>query len=880
MAALDFPANPSVGDTYDVYTFDGEKWVIGGSDTAPPVVTEAPDWVPEGAIACVDFMGGNPQGRGWDGTMEYDGAGMVVMLGNDPDSDQYYSGSNYDPAGIQQTGYNYFAFGEMTGPAAIGNLKTMMINPEGLTFVLGFNLCDGHNNIWTFLNSSDGNAFWIFLNNLDLVSIGNDVRNFFSLGYPDIWTTDYDGRGMNRIAITLTPTLCEASMNGSAVRTQVLDATDWPDGPPIGFLWDGGDLMCLEIYPIQTPDRLPILSAVPIKVYYMFPDCAPLGGYDHDIVIVGENFSAGCVIQKDGVDMPTIVAEGRVKIAIAAMPTPTSVGVSIFSVKAPDGTIVGALEFTTFDPALNEKPPWLPEGASAYVDFMNTEGRGWDGVTVCTPAFIGYNLIGFDGNTSTYIAPEWSGYDETNVTPDGYDFRSENQLVPAYIGLLRDLVLADCTVVITYRSNIESSPTKKFAMVSADGLNAIEITMTLDVTVTSLLGPLNLSIPAGFTGPGSLNYVKNRIAFTSTASRFDIAANGSAAITSALDPLDGRASLVAICDRITNIDSIVVYPALTDTTGLSELSALEPPATIPDWVPEGASAHIDFLYGGQAWAGGVVYPDLSLVLGSDPNGDAILGGDPTLYDPQWLGPYGYNPDKGGFALIGKALEACYPGCTVAVTWHRDNTFGVPPDFIWVSADGLASVSLRPNGEQASAQSLSGGPLWVAAPVQSDVTPSDNRMAATFVPPRIDVSGNGGAPATGSIDPLLDTPSPLVAVVMCGGPITSITIYPPLADTTGLSEISSLTATRESRNGSRTTVKPKGGEGGSPTHRRSPDANRGSAEHDRTPGRATASLRAAEAAAASAAAAAARSGSSETGSQRTGTSASGAGGKES
>ena len=222
--------------------------------TDPPVPVAAPEWVPANAIGYVDFMSG---GQGWDGFGVYDAVSLEEMLGSDPHSNLYNWESYYDPAGIIATGYDYYTAGLYYGPAALGEFKKRAIDPLGVTAVLRFNTSDDFY-IYSALNSSARNAIGIHTTNFgDLELYTPNTDPLLDLG-----AIILNDSGENCIAWTLTPTLCEISVNGSVAASAPLTALDWPDGSPIGFNVDGTAIMNIALYPPQDAATLQELSAV------------------------------------------------------------------------------------------------------------------------------------------------------------------------------------------------------------------------------------------------------------------------------------------------------------------------------------------------------------------------------------------------------------------------------------------------------------------------------------------------------------------------------------------------------------------------------------------------------------------------------------------
>ena len=219
-------------------------------------------------------------------------------------------------------------------------------------------------------------------------------------------------------------------------------------------------------------------------------------------------------------------------------------------------------------------PSWVPANAKIHIDFVggSPQGRAWsDGAEVAINT-----LLGSDPNTENAWGE--SRYDPALLTADGYADPDE---ILGFIGALRTLLLAGATLRIALKETNQSNVT--LALVSADGNEAVSIDINagssdLSVQGYTWSGPLSAAdnqIPNILnTGAGALNAV----ATTVTATRLDLAANGSDALAAVLSETDrppGNPMVAAFIDsKGESIQSITIYDPLPTTAGLSELSAL------------------------------------------------------------------------------------------------------------------------------------------------------------------------------------------------------------------------------------------------------------------------------------------------------------------
>jgi hypothetical protein len=213
---------------------------------------------------------------------------------------------------------------------------------------------------------------------------------------------------------------------------------------------------------------------------------------------------------------------------------------------------------------------WVPENAVIHIDLI-APGRAWsNGAEVAVDT-----LLGTDVNTTNGWAETL--YDPANLTADGY-VNPVSGSPPALIGAARTLVLNAATIRIEFYQAASGDPSP-LALLSADGNDAIQVDFIAAVSnslrATSWNGPLNQSITNCFNvGAGA----RNAVAVTVTASRIDMAANGSTAITAMFDSADrpaGNPLVAALIDALVQaLVSITFYDPLPDTAGLSALSEI------------------------------------------------------------------------------------------------------------------------------------------------------------------------------------------------------------------------------------------------------------------------------------------------------------------
>jgi hypothetical protein len=220
----------------------------------------------------------------------------------------------------------------------------------------------------------------------------------------------------------------------------------------------------------------------------------------------------------------------------------------------------------------------------------------------------------------------------------------------------------------------------------------------------------------------------------------------------------------------------------------------------PEWVPEDAKIHIDFI-NDRAWteAGGLVA--ISTLLGTDPNTENVIAA--SVYDSELLTEYGYvQSSDAAVAFVGAAKTLLQSGSTLTISYSASTNAGSFYPLCMGSADGV-SAGIFVNQDYPNCVVVSVGDLSltienivnyeVADPVVA--TAAINRLACTYSGSRFEISMNGSNVAAGTLN-LTDVPaeSPIDNYSIFGNgfvAIKSITIYDPLPSTAGLSELSDV-----------------------------------------------------------------------------------------
>jgi hypothetical protein len=224
----------------------------------------------------------------------------------------------------------------------------------------------------------------------------------------------------------------------------------------------------------------------------------------------------------------------------------------------------------------NGAPDWVPADAKIHIDLVGGEpqGRAWvEGVGVVAVD----TLLGSDPNTEN--AWDVTVYNPEQLIVDGYAMSDPVALIGATLAKL----LAGATVRVKIKDN-DSLQNFDLEMLSGSGVTGVSFVLTnanvglnpRKARTSSWIGPTALTI-ANPTNQG-VDAV-NVVAFTTTSTRSDVAANGSDVASLNLTENDYPASgadqiICALIDALTPaaLQSITLYDALPSTAGLSELS--------------------------------------------------------------------------------------------------------------------------------------------------------------------------------------------------------------------------------------------------------------------------------------------------------------------
>jgi hypothetical protein len=211
------------------------------------------DWVPEGAVIHIDFLGGTPQGRAWtaaDGEVSVD-----TLLGSDPNTSGGWTDSEYDPADLTPDGLVYDPSGG-NPPAYIGAARTLITSTEGFTIrIVTKNMVDVAMEVPPHplaLLAADGNdaIFIDFL--LDAPRLlGASQGGSLSVTSLDCFNAAIGD--VNVAAITIAGSRYEQAANGSAVATGVIDSADRPPENPLVAALTDADKNALQSITIYDP---------------------------------------------------------------------------------------------------------------------------------------------------------------------------------------------------------------------------------------------------------------------------------------------------------------------------------------------------------------------------------------------------------------------------------------------------------------------------------------------------------------------------------------------------------------------------------------------------------------------------------------------------
>jgi hypothetical protein len=221
-------------------------------------------------------------------------------------------------------------------------------------------------------------------------------------------------------------------------------------------------------------------------------------------------------------------------------------------------------------------PEWVPANAKIHIDLVGgtPQGRAWvDGIGEVAVD----TLLGSDPNTGNTW--DTTGYDPADLTVNGLVYSSHP---PAFIGSALSKLLAGATYVTTVRDIALNGTYRPLILASANGNDALIVDACMGsgnpnaVSVRSYFnGTLSPTIDDIVNhGEGTFNCV----AVTIVEDHFDLAANGSDAVTVSISSDDRPLAnpLVAALIEPTDLcalQTITIYDPLPSTAGLSELSS-------------------------------------------------------------------------------------------------------------------------------------------------------------------------------------------------------------------------------------------------------------------------------------------------------------------
>lgn len=179
----------------------------------------SPNWWDNTALVDMDFV----NDRAWTAA---DGEVMIsTLLGSDT-TEGAWTATDYDPADLNEDGY---MSPENQSVAFVGTAKTALL--AGSTIVI--TLLDAvaglpfSSSTILLMSTPDGSNALEFLWEED-----RGVRSISWVGVlVDEGGTSVGG-GVNRIAITATPTRVESALNGTLVTEATIGEVDWPTGDP------------------------------------------------------------------------------------------------------------------------------------------------------------------------------------------------------------------------------------------------------------------------------------------------------------------------------------------------------------------------------------------------------------------------------------------------------------------------------------------------------------------------------------------------------------------------------------------------------------------------------------------------------------------------
>jgi hypothetical protein len=564
MAVLDFPSAPVYGQVYSKWTWDGGRWTCGLLSGPPPTITaiDPTEGVTGSAAFVLTVVGTNFLA---DSVINYGGQDQPTTF---VDATTLVAQSVTPPA-VDGTKMVYVRNGAnvSTSVPIVFTTVTPDWVPAGALYHIDF----VNELAWS-------NGAIVEINTL----VGSDAMMLVNAGYDPANGLNGDGYSTFAANNLLIGILREAKEKILSGATSVMK------------LWASGEMSTSYLSP-RWSDLLTL--SMQLEPYYGTQEEA-LRLYNANGTKAGEALQVLNVMAGD-INTVAMTMVPPLRLEAAANGTAAFSGDPLFEVpERPDyGTVVidtgrdRIQTLTIYDPVAiedlsamtgvqappvgGEKPAWVREGALIAIDFR-TPGKSWDGTTEGDGTTGIAALIGNDPDATNYAGA--TGYNASGLNAAGYDYQIVPGNTPAYIGALKTAVLGECSVVITIAGKTGAArhaPT--VALKSADALAGIEVmTDGYDVTARSNTGSLNIRLVGCFIPPATEIYYRNRIGFTITATRFDIAANGFGSWAGVIDATDRPAEnpFACVVEWGNDIEMIEVFPPCADVVALNTLTGL------------------------------------------------------------------------------------------------------------------------------------------------------------------------------------------------------------------------------------------------------------------------------------------------------------------
>jgi hypothetical protein len=217
----------------------------------------SPEWVPENSAGHIDLL----NDQAWTET-----GGIVALsteLGSDPNTDSAgWNASSFDPGNLTAEGY-VFPDASDNGIALTGELRGKIL--AGSTIVVEWVSASALSFEEYPLILADAAGNWALFTFRTNASAGIHLVSWDNIDEP-VTGTVTGTSAVNRMALTLTPTRAEASINGSEPTVVALAGNDWPASGYDCVLLDPGVsaiLKSLTVYdPLPDATGLAALSAL------------------------------------------------------------------------------------------------------------------------------------------------------------------------------------------------------------------------------------------------------------------------------------------------------------------------------------------------------------------------------------------------------------------------------------------------------------------------------------------------------------------------------------------------------------------------------------------------------------------------------------------